>query len=772
MVVPMHNPSRRYIKGSAGENIFTYVSYGSFTFPAAVSLKFNVEPVYDSSNRVPKWYKHTFTIETIIDPTTSPMGDSAGLYPVDLNMSQVRRWLSIPGQRLVFWNLGVGQNQRLNTSSYESHPTGAGGASEPANGSAATIKQDPTPDLSHSNNYSFVVDNNTDLDFGPKPRLLACECIGGSRVFRIVWTVECALPICCVGYTQQDGFVLCNSPSHFNGPYQEIFANLLQNDQKVTEFNYSLSWEIDEARFTTFNIVGSVEFSGLLVNIGDNISDSGVNQTLFSGAVLDSGKVIDALSVAFYLRPGFNRSIQWDVSRDKRRLEFRVTDKEIPSDQPYYPGIKTCNVQQTIQGSPLTVSWVLGFTAEYELQPGVAKFWAILAFVTLLQDRMRYLEVGQTRVKKNKQTDSNEKPWVLPVRFSFTDDIYSRKVSFDFSFKLICEFKQLFLMTRMYSNVQSDWLVHRQFLTLETLNLKGGANIRTLSHEPLVTACRMPDLFWNVTLPPNQQAPPWEKIPVQQQYSLFDPSCPPRDKSILYFNFTPSVKSSYENVDMCPVNYLSPVASTQYFGQSDEVTIPRDLSIDPNSTTQDFNNALLPGTKALIKNASNSQKQYLLSIVSDAYLGLSSNGTNLNITTDTPLVQRISSPVQYFEIVGGMASVCWEQGPPAVKRLKIYDYSGQEVWVNPVIDDESFKGPEILNRASPLPIFLYRFRYVFKIVGGYIANGILINLNGQDVEWDIGMRNLRAMYKELNGFKLGDFEKWSNEGIPTAPHSP
>lgn len=767
MAVPMHNNSRRYIKGSSGEDIFTYVSYGNFRFPAAVSLSFNVEPVYDSSGRVPKWYTHTFTVETVIDPTTLPMDDSGGLYPVDLNMSQVRRWLSIPGQRLAFWNLGIGQNQRLNTSAYQSHPTGVGSVAEPDGSSEGyTIKQDPIVNDSSSSHYSFIVDNNTDLNFGPKPKLLACECIGGSRAFRIVWTVECALPICCLTYTQGNGFTLCYSPDHFNSSYKNVFTSVLENDLKVTEFNYSLSWEVDENRFTRFTIVGSVEFSGLLINIGDNVNDNGTNQTLFNGAVLDTGKVINALAACFWLRAGFNRSIQWDVSRDKRRLDFRITDKEIPSDQPYYPGIKDCDVRQTIQGSPLTPEWTMNFSANYELQPGVPKFWGLVAFINLLHDRLRNLKLGGTEVKDKKGRIRVEKPWIFPTNFSFTDDIYSRKVSFDFSFKLLCEFRQLFLMTRMFSNVYGSWATHRQSLSAETLDLKGTAQIRTLSHEPLVTACRQPDIFKDVT------TPPWVKPTVLQQFSLLKPTCPPKEKSIIYFNFTPSIENSNETVDMCPVSWSSTLATTQNFGQIDNAENPQDLSIDPESKNKSYLDALLPGSRAWIKEATTGSANATNSLTIATALEELGINKDLKFRSDMPLVQRTSVPVQYYTITGGMASVCWEQKPPAVKSIKVYDGNGQEKDVTPIIEKELFDGPFQKNIGSQIPIFLYRFRYVFKIVGGSIAGGMLININGEDVTWDTSKRFLRSMYKELNGFKLGDFEDWVNNGIPSEPHVP
>ena len=162
--------------------------------------------------------------------------------------------------------MGIGQNQRLDYSAKS--PTGFNSLSEPGS-STGDLKQDPKDSgdgspSKNSSHYSFRVDNASDLNFGPKPQLLVCECIGGSRAYRIVWTVECALPSCCVVYTGS-GFTLCDSPSHFNdGTYSIPSLSVLDTNLKVTEFNYSLSWSIDESRFTTFSIVGTIELAGTI----------------------------------------------------------------------------------------------------------------------------------------------------------------------------------------------------------------------------------------------------------------------------------------------------------------------------------------------------------------------------------------------------------------------------------------------------------------------------------------------------------------------------
>lgn len=566
---PMHQTGRRYITGTNNAPIFTYASYGNFTFPAAISLKMNVEPVYESSGRVAKWWKHTFTIETVIDPTLTPESDTGGLYPVDLNMSQVRRWLSIPGQPLTFWNLGIGQNQRLDYSGKS--PTGLSVDVDPAPftnpSTGASLKQDPKGTIlaiiPSSNHHSFYVDNLSDLNFGPRPQLLTCECIGGSRAYRIVWTVECALPNCCVEYTGT-GFKLCDSPAHFNdGTYRLNTTNTALSKLKVTEFNYSLSWSIDENRFTTFQIVGSIEVAGTLFHSASDSTPSN-----FTGAVISSGDAVQALGNTFLLRPGFNRSMQYDIGRDKRRLEFRITDREIPSDNAYFPGIKECSVKHSVSGHPFQVKWNVTFDGEFEVQPGVPKYTGILALVSIISNRMQNVSMAISEMA-GKNGKKYFTAFYLPSVFSFQEDIFSRKVSLNFSFEVFTMFDNLLSTTRLLTNTNESWLDHRNNLSPSILDHRGTAQIVTLSHEPLVTVCRSPDVFTDV-------ARTWFKPAPGQQYSLFESQCPDFDKSILQIDYYTCLETYSSVIGQRPAKYVGSsfnVDKTPYYYDNKQSTI-------------------------------------------------------------------------------------------------------------------------------------------------------------------------------------------------------
>lgn len=720
-VIPMHDTGRRYIKASDGDLIFTYASYGNFIFPAAVSLKMNVEPVYESSNRLPKWWKHTFTIETVIDPSLNPEGDTTTTFPVDLNMSQVRRMLSLPGQPLVFWNLGIGQNQRLDLR--HASPTGSSGENEPAPFTGPitgnNLKQDPISGLKKSSHYSFYIDNLSDLNFGPRPQLLVCEPIGGSRAFRVAWTVECALPSCCVVY-DNGSFKLCNSPAHFNDQNYNLVATALGSTLKITEFNYSMSWAIDDDKFTTYTIVGTVEFAGQL------FSDNAVNASSFNGTVADTGKVADALALAFYLRPGFKRNFQYDLSRDKRRIEFRITDTEIPSDNPYYPGIKSCTVRQSISGNPMGAQWNLSFSGDFEVQPGVPKYWGLVAFVALIQDRLKNIKKIPAQQQKQ-QTDgyTSFQPSILPTSFSFDEDIYSRKTSFNFSFKLISPLNLVLSSTRMFTNTPGSWAEYRRQMYPINLDLKGSAQIRTINHEPLITVCRSPEVLYDV-------AQSYWKNRNYQGVALWKLQCPEQGKNIIDYEFTPELEVNNKIVPMRPASWSTPTYFSskfqdEYQNLKNNLVIPKD-SVKKRSmkfVSDELNaHASEPDVKPLNPNSQQNPDQ--------------SPGPNTHQTTFSG-----NGPSEYtLRIYVKIISLCWDIRAVSVRKVISFDLATRmHVEEVPRLKDNRLL-KRVINNRSDVPIKAYYYMLEYKISNPILGdlevsiNSSVISDTGETLTYD------------------------------------
>lgn len=731
---PMHQTNRRYIQGSDGNPIFTYLSYGGFTFPAAINLKINIEPVYDSSGRLPKWYKHIFTVETVIDPTLTPENDASGAYPVDLNMSQIRRRLLLPGQPLTIWNLGIGQNQRLDSSAKS--PTGLSGTGtvpEPSpfnNPSTGTpIKQDPVittagintfPDP-RSSHHSFYTDNLSDLNFGPKPQLLSCECIGGSRAYRIVWTVECALPNCCVEATAA-GLTFCTTPSAFNG--------LGGGFTSTTEFNYSLSWSIDEDRFTTFTIVGSTE------NAGSLITDiSGVDKAVFVTGTLKTEYVTRLLQNTFYLRPGFNRSIQYDLSRDYRKIDFRITDREIPSDNAYYPGIKSCSLRHSVSGSPYGAKWNIGFDGDFEVQPGVPKYVGLLAMVSVISNRMANLSLvateGDARGKDGKILKF--KAFYMPKNFSFEEDIFSRRTSFSFNFLGIFTFDKLLENTRFFANTSETWADHRNNLSPFVLKLDGTAGIATTRYGPLNNICRNPKDYVDIT------SGTWFKPTPGQQYSLFESECPEFNRSIIQVDYYIALETNTSVVSQRPAKYVGSTFNT-------------DSTPGGNGDGKGDSNLALktPTDKIPIIPSHQSQKDaQLISPGSPQPQGRS--GFDLTL-------QSFGAPENYLIVKAAVQTLCHDIKGFEVRSLDVYK-DGETKTIKPIVK-HFFIESAVEDERAKVPKKTFFIEAWYQIEGTPLGSA-RVSINGTDAK-DTVQAIIANTDPGTTGTKVGQIKSFSN----------
>lgn len=91
-------------------------------------------------------------------------------------------------------------------------------------------------------------------------------------------------------------------------------------------------------------------------------------------------------------------------------------------------------------------------------------------------------------------------------------------------------FDVLLPSTKLFTKTEESWLKHREKLSPYVLDHRGSARIVTLSHEPLVTVCRNPDVFYDVTQT-------WFKPIPGQQYSIFTSECPEFDKAIIQVDY-------------------------------------------------------------------------------------------------------------------------------------------------------------------------------------------------------------------------------------------
>jgi hypothetical protein len=463
-----------------------------------------MEPVYESSGRVPKWWKHSFTIEFLLTSHTSPQSDPTGVTSVDLNFETLKRALQVPGGRLEFSINGLGVTTQV---------TQAGDAN------------------------TYVVSSVNDLDFGPKPTLLTWEQVGSARAVRVQWSVEFAITTCCWGDINSDG--VCD-----NAPLLDS-SNL-----RFTEFNYSMSFDVDEEGWSRRSLVGSAEIPGTFEILQNgfygNTIGAGENPVPNISRYVDLSTVQNKITNLFPRLPGFNRSFAWDVSRDGRRVDWRITDTEIHSDEPYLNRIIKCDVQHSITASRPFFAWDCGIKGSFTVQSNSRKSDAWLAFLMIVRSRLIALQlagpqVGNNQLEKSYNTGQNKTvnsvPTYIPEVISITDSIYSRTVEFDFKYRVFCTFTQIMMASGLFRPVYgNDWETWQTTMDPALFSGRGGTNISAGGLSGIVVQCTQPQGATNNGSPVAKTSP----LSLSQ---LFGSGCPPMDKSWLEYKIWFTIES-------------------------------------------------------------------------------------------------------------------------------------------------------------------------------------------------------------------------------------
>ena len=709
--------------GGVPLGVRTYVSYGDYIFPPALSLKVQVEPIYDSSGRIPKWFKHTLTFETVISSadgfTGYSEGDSAGTQTSDLVLSQIRRRLSVPGLELKVFGKGIGQNQRIDYAK-----TSDVGVPLPRN-YTHTTHQDPyvpsgsltgLPSGTDDSTLYFVDSGLMDLNFGPRPVVQVLEPIGSSRTFRLVWSVECALPVCCVTYNEGGtGPTICLTPYALNSTYAT---------NPITEFTYSMSWSIDEQGYTTRAIVGSVEVAGRLYStLGNTEGDDGsanLHSHRISASTMDVREWQRILCQQTFGRlPGFTRDWQYDLSRDHRRLDFRITDTEYKTVNPYFPGILKCDAKVNLKAKMPFVIWDYTISGSFTAMLGKPKYITWLAFLLVVRSRLgKMLLATKEFLDSVKDRIYSGPPNWFPVTIDLQEDIFGNTCSFNFSYKVYAGLKNIIKGTDFYNQLPGSWQTWNGAMPDHFYQGRGAAQLGAAGPRELLTgnpsgvgSSPYPATAENLTSTCNQRrgVDNIETIGGSSAVwltgvTLFTPQCPP-DKSQTYLDFNHwfEMRTQKGAVVQLPA-YSLPESS--YSNTNASASVGRLLTpsgyVDPQAYAEG-------------SNYSYDNKAY--------YQGVRPSRTKL--------------------IHQGYAlRICAEPKVPALINVRAADGTTIPLFHDP--DEESVVvGPRLVGGPSPTPMYMVRWKKVYTILTPPDPNVTLtlsISMEGSTEEVLIGAK--------------------------------
>lgn len=455
-------------------------SYNGYVFPTACSQKVSIEPVYESSNRLPKYHRHTVTLEFIVTSAVNPQADATASSPVDYNIETLKRLLSIPGKALVLSRRGLG---------YTTVETDGGAT------------------------FDFTVDGNNDLNFGPRPEILLWEPVGSSQAVRVQWTVSFSISLCC--YPDSDGDGLCDGAAAL--VHSPFLLNLL-------EFNYSMSFAVDAEGWTNRAIVGTAVAPG---HFATTVAGA-VGTTPTSSIQIPLDKLRLLIQNLFSQLPRFRRDYQWDVSRDGTTVEFRITDSEIKSDNPLIAGLIDADVSHEIDSQLPFFKWSCTLSGSFTIQPGVSRDMGWTAFLIILNSRLSLLnsvtdQVAQEYAETGTVANKQMTPSYLPMRIRLKEEIFSRKSSFSFEYVLWCPLNKLLAACGLFRPTPGNWIQWKATQN-ETLFTGGGtAGLGTAGLNGMLTVCTG-QLPTNVgTIGGISEASTLNRI--------FTSTCPPPDKS-------------------------------------------------------------------------------------------------------------------------------------------------------------------------------------------------------------------------------------------------
>lgn len=253
-----------------------------------------------------------------------------------------------------------------------------------------------------------------DVAFGPKPDILSWESIGSNRAIRCVWTVSVQIAEPVGGQSSRSQF-------------RERFA----------EAEYSMSWGIQSNGLTRRTITGSVE-----------IPMARLTET--STEIMDTvDRYRERLNIPVPL--AFEREQDWGISLDRRTLNFTIVDNEIPSDNPYFPGVIRISCPYRVSNTNRSMKmWNISLSGSIEVAMGVPKWFAWAAFVMVVKQKRKQQALASVSDSKGQKKRAG---YMWTHTLSIEEDVYSRSLSFDVGWIHQSDLSEVFKSTDFFQLV-------------------------------------------------------------------------------------------------------------------------------------------------------------------------------------------------------------------------------------------------------------------------------------------------------------------------------
>jgi hypothetical protein len=256
-----------------------------------------------------------------------------------------------------------------------------------------------------------------DLSHGPTPKVLLWSPIGDNKAVEIEWQVTTVI-------------ASCLSSARTRG---------------IESMNWSMSFSHDEAGDTTRTITGYIEIA--LNKIGHETADD---------------------YLGFFVAPplpGFKRTRQRDISPDQKRLNFSITDTQIPSFNVFPKHV--IDISGTHR-----VSWRLGktgnlpvasinVTIEPEANVPAAAAWNV------------FLEIAKARIGQRKK--------IFITGLELEENLFGRPQSFRIEYKFKSSLRGILARTGLWRPLPGSWSLWARSLEQSMFSPRGGSQLRDIA---------------------------------------------------------------------------------------------------------------------------------------------------------------------------------------------------------------------------------------------------------------------------------------------------
>ena len=272
-----------------------------------------------------------------------------------------------------------------------------------------------------------------DIDFGPKPQVLEWEPLGGGNAARVEWLCTTRIPAC---------------PSALG---------------ELIQFNYSISWGIDNAGFVFRTVEGFAELPATRSTTGGTQASDFIG-TNFNGF----NKVRTKLLNAFPFLHNYKRQFFFRTRNNRKFIDFKIEDVEIRSDGEIPPGASEIELNQNITSSledGAFYKWKITYSGRIDAirlpasQGGVSAgkqlAWVWIGKL-ITQKRQQFEDVIRSNFNRLNTTDKNAildildlpndstnkdivnsqnaTALIYPIYVSITDSLYSNILLFTVSY--------------------------------------------------------------------------------------------------------------------------------------------------------------------------------------------------------------------------------------------------------------------------------------------------------------------------------------------------